>query len=391
MSHQSISYLPEQLRFEFGEKEDQYYFTSQLLQGSPEGTTISSLPSYLTDKVIVIDSIHSGIGRNKEKDIYDKIFFPLFEALSITHDIIKTESSTTIRDYASSLLNDSNESITIIFISGDSSINEFINGLKDTKIPGKISIFAIPGGTGNSLSLSLNITNAIDSIVKLFQSTPLPLYLYQAEFPKHSYYLNQNEIEELENSTDVKFLIVLSWAFHASLVADSDTPELRTHGLQRFQIAATQNLNRIQKYEGDMYINNDHDEQCIKGPFAYWLLVSSLRFEPTFEISPNGDISKDELYLVAFNSKDDDKDHIMNIMKQVYDNGKHINNPDVIYKKIGPDDKIILKVKNSKPLIQRRFCVDGRIVALPETDDDQEIKINVKDNTQYSWKLYIIH
>ena len=387
MSSQRIFYEPKQLSIEFGEKDSQYYFTSKSSLSPTQESILPNLPTYLTEKVIVIDSIYSGTGRTKEKDIYDHILSPLFQQLEILYELFKTNSSTSIVEYAQNIQVDSNANVTVIFISGDSSINEFVNALQPEK-SGKISIFPIPGGTGNSLALSLNITNPIDSIIRLLQGKQLPLYLYDVDFSQGSYYLTHDEKRDQVQSTGLKFLVVLSWGFHASLVADSDTLELRKHGLERFQIAAFQNLNREQKYEGDLYINEVGEQ--IRGPFAYWLVVSSLRFEPKFEISPKGDILKDELYLVAFNTKDNDKDYIMDIMKQVYDNGKHITNPDVIYKKLGPEDRITLKVKNSKPLIQRRFCVDGRIVALPEKDDN-EIKVSITDNSQHSWKLFIIH
>lgn len=382
MTSYNLSYQPKNIALEFGENDGKYFL--RLGHPSATGKTLhlSTLPSYLIDKkVIVIDSIKSGTGRTPGKDIYLDIINPLFKQLSIKHEYHATKSATSISELAQNL---QDHEATILFISGDTSINEFINSLNKSEI-GEITIFPIPGGTGNSLSLSLNITNPLDAIIRLFSSTKiLPLNLYEIDFPQGSRYLIANELGS-QVSSHLKFLIVVSWGFHASLVADSDTPELRSHGIKRFQIAAHQNLNREQKYEGDFYINDIE----LNGPFAYWLVTASQRFEPTFEISPEGDILKDGLYAVAFNTQNTE-DYIMDIMKQVYDKGSHIRNPNVIYEKLQKNDKILLKTKNSKPLLQRRFCVDGSIVALPETES-HEIYIHVRDNSQHSWKLYIIH
>ncbi|RCK59419.1 Sphingoid long-chain bases kinase 1 [Candida viswanathii] len=390
MPAHTIFYEPKKLTIEFGENDGGYYVNTTA-ESTPT-TTISQIPSYLTDKLIVIDSIHSGTGRTQSKDIYNDLIAPLFSPLSISHEIYRTTSPTSIADFARDLYPDSTNT-TILFISGDSSINEFINGLLSDSQGSSITVFPIPGGTGNSLALSLDITSPLDAIHRLLHPTTstLPLYLYDVQFPAGSQYLLHDEPDGAVAQLGLKVIVVLSWAFHASLVADSDTPELRKHGLERFQIAALQNLNRVQKYEGETTINGSDEE--IAGPFAYWLVVSSRKFEPTFEISPKGDILKDELYLVAFNTKEklDDGAYIMDIMKQMYDRGSHVDNSDVIYKKLGPGDDIVLSVRNAAPLIQRRFCVDGRIVALPETSDEQQVRIRVTDNTQHSWRLYIIH
>lgn len=381
MTRYRLTYQLKNIALEFGENDGKYFIQ---LGHSSTGKilNLSTLPSYLTErKVIIIDSVKSGTGRTPGKDIYLDILDPLFKELSIEHEYHATKSATSISELALSL---KDHKVSIIFISGDTSINEFINSLNDSE-KGEIAIFPIPGGTGNSLSLSLNITNPLDAIIRLFSAgTTLPLNLYEVDFPQGSHYLIANELGSPVPS-HLKFLVVLSWGFHASLVADSDTPGLRKHGIKRFQLAAHQNLNRDQKYEGDFYINDVE----LNGPFAYWLVTGSQRFEPTFEISPKGDILKDELYVVTFNTQNTQY-YIMDIMKEVYDKGSHIKNPNVVYKKLDKNDKIQLKTKNSKPLIQRRFCVDGSIIALPETES-HEIYIHVKDNSQHSWKLYIIH
>ncbi|KAG7665174.1 uncharacterized protein J8A68_001230 [[Candida] subhashii] len=350
-------------------------------------TIPSQLPNYLTspNQVFIIDSIKSGTGRSSSSsnDIYHTIINPLFKLLDINYQYFKTISSKSISKFANQF--NPQYASTIIFISGDTSINEFINGLPTgtTNDNNKISIFPIPNGTGNSLALSLNLQDQLSALTTLLTSTnpPHPLHLYTIQFPTGSYLSLHNE-KHSEITHKLNFLVVFSWAFHASLVADSDTPELRKHGLERFKIAAANNLNQEQKYDAECYINS----KKIDGPFAYWLVTGSDRFEPTFEISPHSDILENGFYLVAFKTGQD----IMKIMYQVYDKGNHINNPDVIYEKLIPGDEIILKTKNSSSIRKRRFCLDGSIIVLPE-QEEHEIKIQIGDYIHNNWQFFIIH
>ncbi|EGW30741.1 sphingosine kinase-like protein [Spathaspora passalidarum NRRL Y-27907] len=345
-------------------------------------------PVLTSNKVYIVDSIKSGTGR-ADDNLYSKIIKPLFQLLKIGYEYYATTSAASIVEFARSL-SKIEEDLTIIFISGDTSINEFINGLPEAKANQNITVFPIPGGTGNSLALSVNLTSQIEAVAKLVTSSnqPAPLYLYEVDFPTGSYHLVQDEKKD-EIQGKLKFLVVVSWGFHASLVADSDTPELRKFGLQRFQIAAMNNLKQEQKYEGDCYINN----RKISGPFAYWLVTSSQRFEPTFEISPKGNIFEESLYLVTFNTQEDKEgngDYIMKVMKDVYNKGAHAEDPNVTYEKLKQGDEITLKTTNTEPIRNRRFCVDGSIIALPE-QDRHEIKIAISNNVHKNWNLYILH
>lgn len=353
--------------------------------GSTE-ISLTSLPKHLVENTVyVVDSVKSGTGRSTAKDLYKQVIKPVFDLLKIKHHYVATTSALSISDLAKSF--DSTFSSTVLFISGDTSVNEFVNNLPQNNNLAEISIFPFPLGTGNSLALSLDLTDEISALRRLIvpTSTVSPLNLYEANFPKGSYFLVQDEKTD-EITSSLKFLVVTSWAFHASLVADSDTPELRKHGLERFKLAAYSNLSQEQKYEGQFSIDNE----LVDGPFAYWLLTSSQRFEPTFEILPKGDIFERSLFLVSFNTEDD-KDYIMGIMGEVYNKGSHIDNDKVTYKKITADLKhIVLSTKNSKDIRKRRFCLDGSIIALPDANE-HEVSFRVSGNNQFNWNLYIIH
>ncbi|KAK6465830.1 ATP-NAD kinase-like domain-containing protein [Scheffersomyces coipomensis] len=346
------------------------------------------LPSFLSEnKVYIIDSVNSGTGRSDQKNLYSKLIKPLFDSiLHINHAYIATTSPSSVIEFAHDLKSKSNDPITVIFISGDTSVNEFINALPSIESSSKITVFPFPSGTGNSLSLSIGLTDEITALQRLITTTTQsPLNLYEVEFPKGTSYLVRDE-KTVEITQPLNFLVVLSWAFHASLVADSDTPELRKFGLERFKKAAFANLEQEQKYDGEFIIN---DKEVVEGPFAYWLITASKRFEPTFEISPKGDIIEDSLYLVSFKTETDPS-YIMDIMGQVYNQGSHINDPRVTYRKLEKNDKLVLKASNLISKRKKRFCLDGSIIELPD-QSTSELSFKVKDNTYNNWHIYIVN
>ncbi|EDK45982.1 conserved hypothetical protein [Lodderomyces elongisporus NRRL YB-4239] len=407
------------IRIELAESESIYYFNhdehiSPNKSENESDLIIDTPPNFLTtNKVYILDSVSSGTGRSKQKDFHELVLAPLLHALGVEFTYIKTTSPDSIENFAHSL---PHKDSFVFFLSGDTSVNEFINKLnQNPEKNNSVVLFPIPMGTGNSFALSLGITNPLKSLVQLLAATakPAPLNLYNVLLPHGSYKLVQNEKSPLP-SNSLQFLVVFSWAFHASLVADSDTPELRKHGLERFKMAAENNLKRPQIYNGEttLYKENESEENeeneenvgkesdekerrqtgkykeiSIPGPYAYWLVTPAQKFEPTFEISPNGNILDDSLYLVAFKSKPKDDNYIMDIMMQVYDNGKHTLNPDVQYTKIERKDYLKLSIGGASDTLQRRFCIDGAILVVPEK---LEIVIKSTGNHFHGWELQTI-
>ncbi|CAK9440955.1 uncharacterized protein LODBEIA_P48240 [Lodderomyces beijingensis] len=399
----AIYFKPKEVLLTLLHTDDHYSLQSEVKSWdnvqTPDSTTvIDELPSFLSEgEVFVVDSVNSGKGRANETNLYSAIVAPLLERLEINHTYIETTSASSITEFAQ---NFNTPDAKIIFLSGDTSINEFINGLtlqkksqSQSQSAKSIYLYPIPLGTGNSFALSLDLTSPLQSVSRLLASKQAsPLHLYNLSLPQGSFHLVQNSAGDVVESADLKFIVVFSWAFHASLVADSDTPELRKHGLERFQIAARNNLSRTQEYEGDIIITNAKSggKDVIEGPFAYFLLTPSTRFEPTFDISPKGNIFDTNLYLVAFRTQRNHDSYIMDIMMQAYDKGKHTENPDVIYRRINRDEQVTLLTKNSQELQQRRFCVDGSIIALPNVSS-HKIDVQAAGNTVSGYELFVIH
>lgn len=273
------------------------------------------------------------------------------------HHYVATTSATSIAEFAQSL---KSPKALVIFILGDTSVNEFVDHLPNNDEKSTLFVLPLPAGTGNALALSFDLNLVTLAMNHLYASAAnpfaQPLNVYEAIY---------GDVRKI-------FTVVFSWAFHAALVADADTPGMRKMGLQRFQVAARANLAKPNRYQGD--INDD------KGPWSYFVVTPAQRFEPKFVISPCGNIKKDSLYLVAFRSGVD----IMPIMDQVCDNGAHINNPEVIYREVAPM-QLTLKHRADHPG-EDRFCIDGEIVTIP----DGEIRFNSLRNRVGSYELYTV-
>lgn len=340
------------------------------------------------DDVYVLDLLRSGSGRTSESGVYGRILRPLLNTvLNIPHKYIGTKSWSAIGEFATSLAA-KGKSITLVVIAGDTSISELLNALSpiDHAI---LKLLVVPAGTGNSLALSIGLTDEIAAVKKLVlygENDVRPLNLYEALFPPGSYIL-QHDGTKLAFSLPLLFVVVTSWAFHASLVADSDLDEMRKHGIGRFKLAAAQNLAREQKYEGDFTISRQGAISTHQnGPFAYFVVTPSKKFEPTFEVLPKGNIYDSNLYVVGFPTESDDK-YIMDIMMEVYAGGKHVENDKVFYNLVEKDQLLTLQVKAADAM-NRRFCVDGAIVMLPELEG--EVTIRYHGPVANGWKVNII-
>lgn len=337
--------------------------------------------------VYVVDSVKAGKGQTNAVDgVYSKVLKPIFQdVLHVDHEYLPTTSAESITQFATSLRLD--KPVTVIVLGGDTSVSEFVNGLATNPSKGNVDLAVLPTGTGNALALSLGLNNLHTALQKLFTATsPKPLNLYLASLPEGTKILFRGE-EVADAPKKFYFLVVFSWAFHASLVADSDTEELRQHGNERFKIAAQKNLGRPQKYDGSVLIGLTKYD----GPFSYLVITPAQNFEPGFKILPKGDIHEESLYIVAVGYEHEENltgKYLYDVMLEAYDNGKHIENPKVTYKKAEKGDVITLRGQNLLPQENRRFCVDGAIILLPKKDESS-VEVKPEGNEVQGWTLSV--
>lgn len=343
-----------------------------------ESVNLSKLPKHLQN-IVVIDSTSSG--DKKSSQIYFAIVLPLLKAFGTLHVYVPTTSPITISEHASAF----GSSSTVVFLAGDTSIHEFVNELPQlpptTTEDMQIAISAIPTGTGNALANSIGHHGVAHAISRLFVGSVEPLANYEVEFPRGTVDLNLGKpIKSLQS------LVVFSWAFHAALVADSDRPEYRELGPARFHKAAQENLAKSQNYQATVKFSHENTPVELSGPHSYLLFTTMTSLEKTFKISPHSNPPSDTtLRIVQFDSISSDQ--IMEIMMEVYDNCKHVSDSRVVYKSIDSSSSpvAVINVTDKDPA-HGRWCVDGRIVKVPEG----QINLHCPGYNYHGWNLGVI-
>lgn len=335
----------------------------------------NNLPPHLRCSIIVIDSTNSG-AKNSSK-IYSGYIVPIFDIIGVKHEYWKTTDQNSILNFANQLKNFCGEDgCTVIIISGDTSVHELVNCLPKIERSTNINFGIIPSGSGNALALELYNCGkdeiVVSSLLKVFtDSAKLQGFpLLKASFPKGSKDVNNNTVESSI------FFVVLSWGLHASIVADSDAPEFRKLGNERFKMAALNNIQHIeQSYEGTI---SEIENVPVHG---YFLLAMVKSLEFGFMISPKSDLLNSISYFIDIPFKNNQA--ILDILYEVYDNAKHIKSKNVIYKKFSSNIQLTLcdRIEN-----KRRICVDGKIII----SNQGNIKITRIGNEYNGWALKLI-
>ncbi|GAA5929937.1 acylglycerol kinase family protein [Sporobolomyces koalae] len=207
---------------------------------------------------------------------------------------------------------------TVIIFGGDGTVHEMLNGAvlpKESK-PSRLDLVLIPCGTANALYYHLFPPEAPEypvssphspfySLLAFLrgQAQPLPLPLALNTI-RHA----AAEGAQREPVPPVLTSVVTSGALHACLLHDAEALRSSHPGLERFKIAAQQNVKNwwngtlslrhgAKRYDstsqtfvepelGNHLAQNDNGEIQIGGPFAYWVSSLVSRFEPSFVVAP---------------------------------------------------------------------------------------------------------
>lgn len=336
------------------------------------------LPTYLQN-LVIIDSTLSG---DKKSQLYFSILQPLLNIFGIAHFYVSTNSPSTISDHARAFTSSS----TVVFLGGDTSIHEFVNHLPEIHQDMAINIGVIPTGTGNALSNSIGHDGEPHAITRIFCGTLEPLSTFKVDFPEGTVdYNTRTPIKSLQS------VVVTSWAFHAALVADSDAPQYRKLGSLRFQKAAEELLSQSQQYDATVKFFTHDKAYQLKGPHSYLLFTMVSALEKTFKISPDSHSPSDTtIRIIQFDHLGGNQ--IMEIMKAVYENARHVHDPRLIYKPIDNDirnmaSEAIVEIDISDHQSGHdRWCVDGRILSVP----CGQLKLYPPSYRSHGWNLRII-
>ncbi|KAI9782574.1 MAG: hypothetical protein M1839_004818 [Geoglossum umbratile] len=265
------------------------------------------------------------------------------------------------------------EKQTVILLSGDGGVLDLVNVLNpevrnEGYTPPVLSLH--PLGTGNALASSLTPLTGSDhtlALSTLLRGHPHPLPLLRATFSPGARLLTHHAAlpnpPPSSNPRTVYGTVLLSSGFHATLVADSDTPAYRAHGASRFLLAA-QNLlfptdgTPPHAYKARLTI---YPSRPLPDPsHAYILATLVPRLEKTFTISPASAPLDGRLWLVRFGPVAGEA--AMRLMQLAYADGKHVDDPAVTYEEI-EGLRIDFEEEEDR---WRRVCVDGTIVLVEE-------------------------
>lgn len=358
------------------------------------------IPPHLKN-LVVLDSTMSGSQRSS--DIYFSVVKPLLDAFGIAHIYVSTAGPDTISQHASSF----SSSTTVILLAGDTSVHEFVNSLSPMVDNHRLTLCIVPTGSGNALSNSIGHDGVAHAISRIFLGQAQPLCVVPVKFPQDSYLIRAQPTKV----TELQSLMVISWGFHSSLVADSDSPEYRKYGTDRFRMVAKDLLeknNEIYHGELELYNSDTNSPSTLKspalqslstthvsGPHSYVLFTSVTRLEKSFLISPRcHPPSSGDVYLLRIGAVQSSE--IMDIMNQAYNNGAHIASDKVMYTKltsshlqpttVNNDLLASVKIQDENPA-HRRWCVDGEIVMVPQ---NSVVSIEAPRFEYNKWNLFVV-
>ena len=181
--------------------------------------------------VYVIVSTQSGAGL--AVTAFDNLLEPLLKQFDIPFSVHKTISKTSHREFLKSITFSPDQENVVVIFGGDTMIYDLLNSVPNNhnlSSTQSLTICPIPCGTGNALAMSLGTTSIPIGITKALgisktSAQPLPIL--------------KVTIRERDAEQVFWGAVVCSWGLHASLVADSDDPEMRReYGVNRFTVSS---------------------------------------------------------------------------------------------------------------------------------------------------------
>lgn len=347
-----------------------------------EEYAIRELPEYLQpgNALHVLISTLSGIGLAPA--FFEEILHPLLRGLGLADEVYtvtRTSSAESVTEFARDMLlvgANKGKKQTLLMLSGDGGMVDTINGLIENGTRSneynKPILIQIPLGTGNALFHSLHKVSTlpslyIQSLRTLLHGTPKPLPIFKATFSPGARLLTNEARTATPLKNDALYgAVVASYGFHATLVADSDTTEYRKHGYKRFGLVAKDLLfpeggEAPHAYEARVRLDGRPMEGG-REEHGYVLVTLVSNLERTFTISPSSKPLDGKLRVVNFGAMGGNE--TMEVMKAVYDGGKHVNMENVGYEVV---EKMRIQFnEEGEGWKWRRCCVDGLIVGVEE-------------------------
>lgn len=331
--------------------------------------------------------ISTGSGTGIASNVWESLVKPLFDHIGLReqldYQLHFTTSETSVTELTqNTILPRANEGLpqSILLLSGDGGIVDIVNTLLAGHNPEKYkkpTISLLPLGTGNALANSSN-TNSDQTfgLSTMFRGSAKELPLFRATFsPGAKLLANHGQKQEQLNGVydghpAAYGAVVCSWGLHATLVADSDTPEYRKFGAERFKMAAKESLHPSDgslphAYIGSIEIidkgkSEDDRRKLLRREHGYILATPVSQLEAGFTISPKSKPLDGKLRLVEFGAVSGEE--AMEIMGKAYNDGKHVEDDRVGYRDV---EAVRINIREEDAR-WRRVCLDGKIIQVEQ-------------------------
>ncbi|ELR03095.1 hypothetical protein VC83_03452 [Pseudogymnoascus destructans] len=355
-------------------------------------TLLGAPPSFITPHLLSSPTPHLSLpaedihvvissksGTAKAAAFFESVLAPALKVLGLgenEYQVVHTTSHETITELAEGTLREKAAKgvrQTVILLSGDGGVVELLNGLVGAEVSStytRPAIALFPFGTGNALFHSTHrlptppLSPLHHALTTLLLPTSRPLPHFRASFSSASLLTNEGRTATPLPNNELHGCIVASYGFHSTLVADSDTAELREFGDKRFGIVAQELLGAPHRYKAGLTITSRGKERVVERErHAYILCTLVSNLEKTFTISPATTPLDEVMRVVHFDSGSGEE--IMGVMAGAYSGGKHVNRNDGL---VGYEEVEVLKIDFKEASVEGnegkwlRVCVDGLIV-----------------------------
>jgi diacylglycerol kinase family enzyme len=248
------------------------------------------------------------------------------------------------------------------------------------------TLVLFPLGTANALFYSLHRpllplltpdpnspTEMTLALRTLLFGTPHSLPIFRALFSPGARLLTNTGRTALPLPNNTLYgAIVASYGLHATLVADSDTPEWRKHGAQRFGMVARELLAHPHVYRAKLAFDYGSEAQPVwktveRQQHGYILATLVSNLEKTFTISPASEPLDGKLRVVHFGPLEGEE--VGRLMGLAYQGGKHVLEEGVGYEEVRGVAIEFLERDGDGDGMEgrwRRVCIDGLIVRVEE-------------------------
>jgi len=195
----------------------------------------------------------------------------------------------------------------LLLIGGDGTFHELVNGMmmRDDKL--QLPIGIIPGGTGNSFLLDLNITNPTQSIDKILSNKIKKIDILKTEF-----------------DNNVKYSInLVGWGMITDVGLTAE--KFRWFGYTRYTIAAIVEI----LFKKPRTANLTIDGKNIDGKFMFVIACNSQHVGKGMKMAPKSKLD-DGLMDVIIAEGNIPRLRLLKVLPKLFD-GTHIDEPEIKY------------------------------------------------------------